>query len=111
MKTNVANLSARNIRDIADYFASRPPVVGVYSTDPVAAGEKRVSDMRCVPCHGANFAGGDAVPRLAGQTTGYLVSQLGAFAAGRRTHPPVETPFDKIGDLEGIAHYFTAAAK
>jgi hypothetical protein len=39
------------------------------------------------------------------------MSQLEAFAAGRRTHPPVETPFDKIGDLETIAHYFTAAAK
>jgi cytochrome c553 len=113
MKTNVANLSARDIRDIADYFASRPPILGVYSTDPakVASGEKRVTEMKCASCHGANFAGGDAVPRLAGQTTGYLISQLEAFAAGRRTHPPVETPFDKMGDFEAIAHYFTAAAK
>jgi cytochrome c553 len=111
MKTNVANLSARDIRDIADYFASRPPVVGVYSTDPakVAAGEKLVAEMKCGSCHGASFAGADAVPRLAGQTTGYLISQLETFAAGRRTHPPIETPFDKIGDFEAIAHYFTAA--
>ena len=111
MKTNVANLSARDIRDIADYFASRPPVVGVYSTDPakVAVGEKRVAELKCGSCHGATFAGGDAVPRLAGQTTGYLISQLEAFAAGRRTHPPIDTSFDKMGDFEAIAHYFTAA--
>jgi cytochrome c553 len=113
MKTNVANLSSRDIRDIADYFASRPPIVGVYSTDPakVASGEKRVTEMKCASCHGANFAGGGAIPRLAGQTTGYLISQLEGFAAGRRTHPPVETPFDKMGDFEVIAHYFTASAK
>jgi cytochrome c553 len=111
MKTNVANLSARDIRDIADYFASRPPVIGVYSTDPakVAVGEKRVAEMKCASCHGASFAGAEAVPRLAGQTTGYLISQLEAFAAGRRTHPPTETPFDKVGDFKAIAHYFTAA--
>lgn len=111
MKTNVANLSARDIRDIADYFSSRPPVLGVYSTDPakVTVGEKRVAEMKCASCHGRTFAGGEAVPRLAGQTTGYLISQLEAFSAGRRTHPPTETPFDKMGDFEAIAHYFTAA--
>jgi cytochrome c553 len=111
MKTNVANLSARDIADIADYFASRPPVLGVYSTDPakVAIGEKRVAEMKCGSCHGPTFAGAGAVPRLAGQTTGYLISQLEAFTGGRRTHPPIETPFDKIGDFEAIAHYFTAA--
>ena len=111
LETNVANLSARDIRDIADYFTSRPPVLGVYSTDPakVAIGERRVAEMNCGSCHGPTFAGAESVPRLAGQTTGYLISQLEAFAAGRRAHPPIETPFDKMGDIEAIAHYFTAA--
>ena len=109
MKANVANLSARDIQDIADYFASRPPVLGVYSTDPakVAIGENRVALMKCASCHGPTFGGADSVPRLAGQTTGYLISQLEAFAAGRRQHPAIETPFDKIGDFDAIAHYFT----
>jgi cytochrome c553 len=111
MKTNVATLSTRDIRDIADYFASRAPVLGAYSTDPAkaAVGERRVAEMKCASCHGPTFAGAEAVPRLAGQTTGYLIGQLEAFAAGRRNHPPVETPFDKMGDFEAIAHYFTAA--
>lgn len=111
MKTNVGSLSARDIRDIAHYFASRPPPTGVYVTDPdkVAAGEKRVGELKCASCHGPNFGGSEAVPRLAGQTTGYLIRQLEAFAEGRRTHPPTETPLGKIGDVQAIAHYLTAA--
>jgi len=111
MKSNVADLSARDIGDIADWFASRAPRVGVWSTDPakVAAGEKRVAQSKCASCHGPTFAGTDEVPRLAGQKPVYLRIQLQAFAAGRRAHPPSEIPFDKIGDFEAIAHYFAAA--
>jgi len=110
MKTNIAALSARDVKDIADYFAARPPISGAFPTDSakVAAGAQRVAEMKCASCHGANFAGADAVPRLAGQTTGYLISQLEAFAAGRRSHPPIEVPFDKLGDIEAVAHYFSA---
>lgn len=110
MQSNVAALSVRDIRDIADYFASRPPVSGVYAVDTAkaAAGETRVNELKCGTCHGPSFGGSDLVPRLAGQTTGYLISQLEAFAANRREHPPIETPFSKIGDIEAIAHYFTS---
>ena len=110
MKSSGANLSARDIRNIADYFASRPPVTGAFSTDPakVAMGEQRAAAMKCGSCHDPAFAGTEAVPRLAGQTTGYLISQLEAFAAGRRPHPPIGAHFDKIGDVEAIAHYLTA---
>ena len=111
MKTNVGSLPARDVRDIADYFASRPPLTGLYAADPdkVAAGEKRVAALKCGSCHGPNFAGSEAVPRLAGQAPGYLMRQLEAFAEGRRAHPPSETPFDKIGDVQALAQYFTAA--
>jgi cytochrome c553 len=111
MKTNVATLSARDIKDIADYFASRPPIKGAFPTDSakVATGARLVAELKCVSCHGAGFAGADTVPRLAGQTTGYLISQLEAFAAGRRTHPPIQIPFDKVGDIESVAQYFSAA--
>lgn len=111
MKSNVTHLSARDIKDIADYFASRAPLVGVWSTDPakIAAGKKRVAQSKCASCHGPTFAGTDEVPRLAGQKPVYLRIQLEAFAAGRRAHPPIEIPFDKIGDFDAIAHYFAAA--
>jgi cytochrome c553 len=110
MKANVANLSARDIRDISDYFSSRPPIVGAYTVDSakVAVGEKRVADLKCATCHGTNFSGADIVPRLAGQAPAYLVSQLEAFARGARTHPQIDTAFDKIGDLDALATYFTS---
>jgi cytochrome c553 len=108
MKSNVADLSASDIRDIADWFASRAPIAGVWSTDPakVAAGGQRVAQGKCASCHGS---GTDDVPRLAGQKPVYLRTQLQAFAANRRAHPPVEIPFDRIGDFDAIAHYFAAA--
>lgn len=111
MKTNVGSLSPRDVRDIAEYFASRPPPAAVFATDPdkVVVGEKRVAELKCASCHGPDFAGSEAVPRLAGQATRYLVRQLEAYAEGRRTHPPAETSFDKIGDFQAIAQYFTAA--
>jgi cytochrome c553 len=111
MKTNAASLSTRDIRDLADYFASRPPVLGAYATDPakVAAGGKRVAELKCGSCHGSTLSGSEAVPRLEGQLTRYLIRQLEAFAEGRRTHPPTETPFSNVGDVEAIAHFFTAA--
>lgn len=110
MKTNVATLSARDIKDIADCFASRPPIIGAFPTDPVkvAAGAKRVAELKCASCHGVSFAGADAVPRLAGQISGYLINQLEAFAAGRRSHPQIEVSFDKLGDIESIAQHCSA---
>jgi cytochrome c553 len=110
MQSNVARLSARDISDIADYFASRPPISGTYAADAAKAalGERRVKELRCGTCHGDSFGGAHAVPRLAGQATGYLIGQLEAFAANRREHPQVETPFAKIGDIEAIAHYLTS---
>lgn len=109
MQSNVARLSARDIGDIADYFASRPPISGVYIADAAKAalGEPRVKEFKCGTCHGDRFGGDNTVPRLAGQATGYLIAQLEAFATNRREHPQVETPFNKIGDIEAIAHYFT----
>ena len=110
MKSNVARLSARDIKDIADYFASRPAVAGVFATDPtkVATGETRVAELKCAACHGATFAGAETIPRLAGQTTGYLISEMEAFASRRRAHPSIETPFNKMVDIEAIANYFTS---
>jgi cytochrome c553 len=109
MQTNVASLSARDIRDIAEYFASRPLPSGVHAADAGKAGlgESRVRELKCGTCHGDAFGGSGNVPRLAGQTTGYLIAQLEAFATNRSEHPLVETTFSRIGDVEAIAHYFT----
>lgn len=108
MQTNVANLSAQDIRDIADYFASKSPVTGAYTVDQakVAAGENLVKGVGCATCHQATFHGAELVPRLAGQSPQYLISQLEAFAAGRRTHPAAQMPTSGA-EIESIASYFT----
>lgn len=110
MRANVRNLSVRDVADIAAYLASRPPVAGAFTTDAqkVEAGQKLARDHNCASCHGAAFAGGGLVPRLAGQSPVYLIGQLEAFTTGRRVHPGGEIPAGTRADFEAIAHYLTS---
>ena len=109
MQANVARLSTRDVHDIADYFASRRPTAGSQTVDGerVAVGERRVAELQCASCHQESFAGHDLVPRLAGQSSSYLVGQLEAFAAGRRRHPAAQTPANDSNDIENIASYLS----
>jgi cytochrome c553 len=110
MQTNVARLSARDIADIADYFASKAPINAAsqaVDAAKVAAGESLARELKCAACHQTNYSGVDAVPRLAGQTAGYLSAQLEAFASGRRMHPAAAMPSASGGDTENIAIYLS----
>lgn len=109
MRANVANLSSRDIADIAEYFSKRPAHVGVFSPDAgkAAAGEKRVSELKCAGCHQPNFHGTEAIPRLAGQVPSYLSQQIDDFNAGRRQHPPSEIGAAKGDDVENIASHLS----
>jgi cytochrome c553 len=109
MQTNVATLSDRDIRDIADYFSSRPPVRGSFPLDAATAarGRSRVEALACDGCHGTRFSGKKEAPRLAGMEPRYLASQLRAFASGKRPHPAAERMRDLSGDAANdVAHYF-----
>jgi len=109
MQVSVAKLSSRDISDIAEYFSKRPAHVGLFSPDPskAAAGEKRVSELKCATCHQSSFQGADASPRLAGQVPSYLVQQMDDIAAGRRQHPSSEMASAKSDDVENIASYLS----
>jgi cytochrome c553 len=110
MNANAANLSQADIRDIADYFASKPSQFSNDSLEPakVASGEKLVGEMKCASCHGPTFRGAGAVPRLAGQKQQYLAWQLQAFRGGARTHPPgMQLPKDPA-DAQDIAAYLAS---
>lgn len=108
MQTNVMSLSDRDIRDIADYFASRKPVRGAYTLDGarVARGKVLTEESQCGQCHGTDYSGRKEVPRLAGMEPRYSASQLMAFAAGTRTHPAVPV-FSSLAqaDAMSIAEY------
>lgn len=110
MRPNVASLSARDIGDLAAYFASRPALPAAFPTDAakVAAGRKAVHDASCASCHGATFAGEGVSPRLAGQSPLYLAQQLEDFAAARRPHPEAKALFGAPLDSEAIAHYLAS---
>lgn len=109
MQTNVAWLSDRDIRDIADYFASRAPVRATFDLEPgkVALGRSKANDLRCAGCHRPDFTGQGEVPRLAGLDPRYGARQIVDLASGKRPHPPVaEMSAISAQDAESLAHFF-----
>jgi cytochrome c553 len=110
MNANVANLSNADIRDISDYFASRPFPSRTQKLEPgkVSAGEKLVGEMKCSSCHTPNFHATALIPRLAGQTYWYLTVQMAAFRDGRRDLPPGMPVLKDATDIENAASYLAS---
>jgi cytochrome c553 len=114
MQSNVANLSDRDMRDIAEYLAKQKPLRGSYSLDPrkIEIGKAKSDELKCGSCHLATFAGIGEIPRLAGQTPGYLRAQLEAFNSGKRRHAsrPGPEPAMTLGDIdrEALAHFLAS---
>jgi cytochrome c553 len=114
MPTNAASLSDRDMRDIADWFAAQRPIRAVYPLDPakVAEGRATAEALGCATCHLSAFLGAGDVPRLAGQTPGYVKGQLEDMAAGKRRHgtgqrgAPPASPSEQ--ELEGLAQFFAS---
>ena len=109
MQTNVAQLSERDMRDIADYFASRKPVRGAFPLDEAKAsrGKARAAALKCAACHKDDYSGNKDVPRLAGVEPRYIAPQLIAFAQGKRAHPPAEGMRQlSPEDAEDLAQHF-----
>jgi cytochrome c553 len=109
MQINTASLTVKDMRDIADYFASRKPVRGSFPIDQAKAsrGKARAEALKCDACHRADYSGNKEVPRLAGVEPRYIAPQLLAFADGKRAHPPFEG-LRQISseDAEDLAQYF-----
>ena len=114
MQTNVANLSDRDMRDIADWFAAQRPPRAAYQLDParVAGGKLRADESGCASCHGSSFHGADDVPRLAGQTPGYVRAQLEDFGLGKRRHGTGQrsAPATSLSadDIESLAQFLAS---
>jgi cytochrome c553 len=86
MKPLVDKLSNADVRDLAQYFASRKmaPPVRPGAPEVVARGKAITEAGNCVQCHAATLAGQQHIPRLAGQHKDYLLAQLNGFKAGTR---------------------------
>jgi cytochrome c553 len=111
MQTNVAGLSDRDMRDIADYLSVQKPSRAPYQLNSakIAAGRARAEELKCATCHLPTFYGAGEVPRLAGQTPGYVKAQLEAFGAGKRQHGKGQGSAPAVAlneeDMDGLAQF------
>src|SRR5262249_28470912 len=82
-------MSDADLRGFSDFIGTLPPVPAPPpATPPDAARMKKGAELaqqhKCVFCHGADFAGGQQVPRIAGQREDYLQASLQGFKTGKR---------------------------
>jgi len=94
----VANLSADNMRNLADYYATQKPTLGKAKANGAGSlGEKiyrggiaATQVPACAACHGANGAGiPKQFPRVAGQHADYALQQLKTFRTAERANAPM----------------------
>lgn len=108
-------MSAAELKHLADYYATQAPARNAaFVADPakVGKGEALAKAGNCAACHGANLAGHDQFPRLAGQGYDYLVEQLAAFKNGRRRDPSGAMTTVAAGlsgdDIQNLGQYLAA---
>ena len=98
MSPMAANLSNKDLNDLADFFSSlklQPPQ-GSIAPERATQAREIAQRNNCTACHTATLAGQQHIPRLAGQQREYLATQLRAFRGSTR------------GELDGV---MTSAAQ
>lgn len=102
MQAQLKGLTQQDLANVAGYYASQSPWLPGYGNKATAAdaqklylgGDKTRGVIPCAGCHDPKGLGNEwaAFPRLGGQHTSYLATQLKMFrAAGRE---------DDVGDME-----------
>ncbi len=89
------NLDPAIIDGIAAYYAAQPPAPGRVDDPALVAKGKQLFDKgvpdrgipACQACHGADAAGANAFPRLAGQHAKYVAKQLNFIQSLVRAAP------------------------
>jgi cytochrome c553 len=82
-------LTDNDLRGFSDFIGTLPPVPAPAPATPpdparMAKGRALAEQHKCVFCHGADLAGGQQVPRIAGQHEDYLRESLRGFHSGAR---------------------------
>jgi len=82
-------LSDNDMRGFADFIGKLPPVPAPPPATPpdalrIEKARALALQHKCVFCHGADFSGGQQVPRIAGQREDYLQMSLRGFHSGER---------------------------
>src|SRR5581483_5586296 len=109
-----AELSDADLRNLGAYFAALPPPKAAAADDPQPAmterGAKVAALKNCASCHRDDYAGQQAIARLAGQREDYLLKSLRDYKSGARAGGGVAAmPSTVYGlsddDLKALAHY------
>jgi cytochrome c553 len=105
-----------DLRGFSDFIATLPPVPApAPATPPDAArmtrGQALAQEHKCVFCHGADFSGGQQVPRIAQQREDYLQASLSGFRSGQRVGytPAMLDPTSRLSkeDVDTLAYYIS----
>ncbi|MDA8232684.1 MAG: c-type cytochrome [Magnetospirillum sp.] len=105
-------LADAQMKQLADYFASQPPIHGQPASNTALAAqgkdiyEKGVADQNipaCQECHGKKAEGQGEIPRLAGQHRDYLFRQIRDFRVGLRANAIMHENAKSITDDEALA--------
>lgn len=114
LKNLIAGLSEADLRNVAAYFASLPPVANTAAADvkhssPYEQG--KVLAAACAKCHGEDGNGKiPDTPTLAGQQPHYLVAAIQEYHQGDRAKGAMKSVLnesDKL-QLESLALYFAS---
>jgi cytochrome c553 len=104
----VKTFSLAELRKAADYFAA---LTWPARNGTAAVGSPPQGIAMCKACHGQNFEGDAAGPRLAGLSYEYLLGAMDSFADGKRTNNLDMPGFMKTlteSQREAIARYLSA---
>lgn len=111
-----SGMSGADIRNIAGYYASLPPLefIAVTQTSlPGASSYEEGADIAtiCFECHGENgYSTTPGIPNLAGQQPAYLIVSTQEYVKGNRGHQEKEAMLQGLGqmDIERMAMYFAS---
>jgi cytochrome c553 len=112
MQPVVEQLSNEDIRSLGAYFATLTPPKAKPDDNPdlSAKGAQAAAGRRCASCHTDNYAGGKAVPRIAGQREDYLLKALHDYKSGARSGGGMAAMASVAfslseEEIEALAHY------
>lgn len=111
MQQIAGSLTKSEMEDLAAYFAQQPwPNLGQAQVSDAAA--KHVETINgsagCSGCHGQDWLGNSAIPRVADQGADYLRATMLAFKSGARANNPWMSALLKTysdADIEAISKY------
>jgi cytochrome c553 len=107
-------LTDDDLRGFSELIGTLPPVPAPPPATPpdaarMAKGRALAEQHRCTSCHGADLAGGEQVPRIAGQHEEYLRTSLRGFRSGTRPGytqaMPAAVSQVPVEDLDVLAYY------